>query len=321
MTWPASHAGARQVLAVGECMLELRHRSPLDLHLGYAGDTYNTAVYLHRTAQSLGVDAEVGYLTGLGDDPYSTSMRAAWADEGIIDRSLPVSGRHPGLYAVSTDANGERSFTYWRSASAAAALFAGTEWLPHVDGDLVHFSGISLQLMSPRGRAAFLDRLAELRARGTRVSFDTNFRPSGWDDHALAREVFARAAQTSDIVLATFDDEAALTGDAHPEQTLARYVSYGPAEVVVKLGAEGALVTDSSAVARVPAAPVSAVVDTTAAGDSFAGAYLAGRLAGMSPSGAAALGARTAGDVIQVPGAIIQRRPVTDTPSSDGTAR
>jgi hypothetical protein len=48
--------------------------------------------------------------------------------------------------------------------------------------------------------------------------------------------VFARAAQTSDIVLATFDDEAALTGDAHPEQTLARYVSYGPAEVVVKLG-------------------------------------------------------------------------------------
>ena len=39
MTWPASHAGARQVLAVGECMLELRHRSPLDLHLGYAGDT------------------------------------------------------------------------------------------------------------------------------------------------------------------------------------------------------------------------------------------------------------------------------------------
>ena len=98
--------------------------------------------------------------------------------------------------------------------------------------------------------------------------------------------MFARAAQTSDIVLATFDDEAALTEDAHPEQTLARYVSYGPAEVVVKLGAEGALVTDSSAVARVPAAPVCAVVDTTAAGDSFAG-----RLARISPSGAAALGA------------------------------
>jgi 2-dehydro-3-deoxygluconokinase len=53
---------------------------------------------------------------------------------------------------------------------------------------------------------------------------------------------------------------------------------------------------------------VAKVVDTTAAGDSFAGAYLAGRLAGMEAPEAAGLGAELAAVVVQSPGAIIARR-------------
>jgi len=47
------------------------------------------------------------------------------------------------------------------------------------------------------------------------------------------------------------------------------------------------------------------VVDTTAAGDSFAGAYLAARLTGARAADAASAGARLAARVIQHPGAII----------------
>jgi len=48
-------------------------------------------------------------------------------------------------------------------------------------------------------------------------------------------------------------------------------------------------------------------VDTTAAGDSFSAAYLAGRLKGDSPEEAALAGHRLASRVIQVPGALIPR--------------
>lgn len=293
------------VLAVGECMLELRHRSDLVLDVGFAGDTYNTAVYLHRMSEDLGEAVEVGYLTGLGSDAYSEKMRAAWANEGIEDRSVTVPGRQPGVYAVETDSAGERTFTYWRSASAASALFAGTDWVEQVSGDLVHFSGISLQLMSARARQALFDRLAALRRAGARVSFDTNFRPAGWTDAAAAREVFATAAAHSDIVLATFDDEFLLTGDQDPVRTAERYRSLGPKEVVVKLGADGALVADTTGCRHVPAIRVETVVDTTAAGDSFGGAYLAGRLADLAPREAAELGAELAAEVVQSPGAIL----------------
>lgn len=290
-------------------MLEFRHSSPLDLHLGFAGDTYNTAVYLRRMGDNLGVNAEVGYLTGLGSDVYSSRMRHAWASEGIVDRSLTLPGRQPGVYAVNTDASGERSFTYWRSTSAASVMFADCDWPNHMAGDLVHFSGITLQLMSRTSRAAFFAKLDQLRSGGTVVSFDTNFRPSGWTDVALAREVFTQAARRSDIVLATFDDEAALAGDATPEATVARYRELGPREILVKLGADGVVVAEGmSRHEHVEAARVAKVVDTTAAGDSFAGAYLAGRLAGMEAPEAAGLGAELAAVVVQSPGAIIEQR-------------
>ncbi len=287
-------------------MLELRHSSPLDLHLGFAGDTYNTAVYLRRMADNLGANAEVGYLTGLGDDVYSARMRRAWAEEGIRDHSVTVPGRQPGVYAVNTDREGERSFTYWRAASAASALFVGDGWVSQVTADLIHFSGITLQLMSRLARTAFLARLADLRGAGTLVSFDTNYRPSGWSDIALARDAFAQAASQTDIILATFDDEAAVAKDTNPVETVARYRRLGAREVLVKLGAEGVIVAEGlSRCDHVPATLVPKVVDTTAAGDSFAGGYLAGRLAGMNAVEAAGLGAELAAVVIQSPGAII----------------
>ena len=72
-------------------MLELSRRGA-DWRLGYAGDSFNTALYLQR----LGVST--AYLTALGDDPFSTEMRAAWQSEGL-DLSLVLTDtqRLPGL--------------------------------------------------------------------------------------------------------------------------------------------------------------------------------------------------------------------------------
>ena len=101
-----------QVLCVGECLLELTHNDAITLRLDFAGDTYNTAVYLRRVAAELALEVDVGYLTGLGGDEYSQAMRAAWRTESIVDRSLTVPERVPGIYTVRTSPTGERHFSY-----------------------------------------------------------------------------------------------------------------------------------------------------------------------------------------------------------------
>ena len=103
---------------------------------------------------------ESGYLTGLGDDEDSAAMRIAWAAEGVVDRSVRLDGRLPGLYTVRVDHRGERRFSYWRSDSAARHLFATTAWVEHLDADVIHLSGITLQLTSPAARDTLGHRLA-----------------------------------------------------------------------------------------------------------------------------------------------------------------
>ena len=100
---------------------------------------------------------------------------------------------------------------------------------------------------------------------------------------AAAMDAVCAAA---DIVLASDDDERQMHG---AEATLARLTALGPREVVLRAGEEGAFVAADGETRHLEAAPADAVVDTTAAGDSSAGAYLAARLAGRGPFEAAAL--------------------------------
>jgi 2-dehydro-3-deoxygluconokinase len=296
-----------RALCVGECMVEVRHVDASTARIGHAGDTYNTAAYLRRTADQLGVDLEVGYLTGLGSDEDSADMRAAWAAERVMDRSVLLEGLLPGLYTVRVDDHGERRFSYWRSASAARHLFATTEWVEQFDAEVVHLSGITLQLTSPAAREALRHRLAELRSAGAVVSFDTNYRPSGWSDPRDAARVMDEVSNVSSIVFATFEDEVAMHGCPSVPAAAARLAGLGVPEVVVKSGADGAHILTGGRAEHVPASPVDRVVDTTAAGDAFAGGYLAARVGGLPATDAGRIAAEVAATVVSHPGAIIPR--------------
>jgi 2-dehydro-3-deoxygluconokinase len=294
----------KRALCVGECMVELRHLDDRTLRLGFAGDTYNTAVYLRRVAAELDVALEVGYLTGLGDDDYSVAMREAWRLEGIADRSLQLPGRTAGLYAIRTTATGERRFTYWRNQSAASEAFRGRDWCRALEGDVVHLSGITLQLTSPPSRETLMARLAELRATGTWVSFDTNYRPAGWSSADEAAAAMDGVCSVADVVLASREDETLLHGSHAPDASVRRIAGLGAGEVVLRDGSAGAYVGVDGDLEHIAARRVEQVVDTTAAGDAFAGGYLAARLAGRPPTLAADLATGVAAVVIQHPGAI-----------------
>lgn len=300
----------KRVATIGECMIELRHTDSQTLKLGFGGDTLNTAVYLARAGRSAGI--EVDYVTALGDDLYSGNMLAAWREEGIgTDLVARLPGRLPGLYIIRTDESGERSFTYFRSAAAARDMLRDgrdTRLAERLAGhSCVYLSGITLSILDDGQRRSLMDILDRLRSGGTRIAFDSNYRPVGWPRIDDARLWMGEALRRSDIALPTLDDEQRLFGDPDADACLDRLQRLGVREIVLKLGGAGSIVwsTDASASRRVDAVPVSKIVDTTAAGDSFNAGYLYGRLVGKDPVAAAVIGNRLAAVKIQHPGAII----------------
>jgi 2-dehydro-3-deoxygluconokinase len=285
-------------------MVELREAEGGLCSRGFGGDTLNTAVYLAR----LGV--AVDYVTSLGDDPLSDEMVAGWSAEGVgTGKVARLPGKLPGLYLIQTDDNGERRFFHWRDSSAARSLLdlPATDAILHSlgDYDLVYLSAITLSIFSENGRARLLAALASARGRGARIAFDTNFRARGWPDLEVARRVFRDAFEIADMTLASSEDLLPLYPGEGAEALLDRIPG---AEAVLKLAEPASIVRSGGMSQRLQAEPVgAAVVDTTAAGDSFAAAYIAARLAGAAPLEAAHAGHRLAGVVVCHPGAIIPR--------------
>jgi len=298
-----------RVITVGEVMVELARGSDGRYGLSFGGDTFNTAVYLARAG------VPVAYATALGDDPYSDGILAFAHAEGVAsDLMVRVPGRMPGLYLIETDAHGERRFYYWRETSPARELFELTDWSRIAESllatRLIYFSGVTLSLYSNVGLGRFLAVLEMAREKGVRVAFDGNYRPRGWKgDLGRTRTVFMEALKRVDLALPTFDDEAMLWGDASPDATVDRLQAFGIGEIVVKNGANSALVAVQAQREQVPVPEVVEPVDTTAAGDSFNAAYLAARLNGEEPATAAANAHRLAGQKIRHRGAIMPRAP------------
>ena len=306
-----------RVASIGECMIEMKQAQGGAtgglFSRGYGGDTLNTSVYLAR----LGID--IDYLTALGDDALSDEMIAAWSAEGVgTKRVARLPGKLPGIYMIQTDDNGERRFFHWRESAAARLLME----LPDTDDilnslasyEVVYLSAITLSIYSEEGRGRLMAALKRARLLGTRFAFDTNFRARGWPDLEIARGVYREAFEAADIVLASTEDLLPLYPGASNATLMADIRS---PELILKLAEPACLLRFGGRSHEVKAGPLTQpVVDTTAAGDSFAAAYIAARLAGSDPIEAARAGHRLAGIVVCYPGAIIPRyaMPARKTP-------
>src|SRR5262245_40242399 len=293
----------RPLAAIGECMIELSEHSDGRITRAFGGDTLNTAVYLAR----LGMP--VDYITALGDDRWSEEMLAAWQAEGVGTGSvLRVEGRLPGLYIIQTDDRGERRFSYWRDRAPARDLFQLPQTSSLCMGLMryghIYLSGISLSLYGDEGRARLCDALTQARRAGSSIVFDTNFRPRGWPDREVAKAAYATLFGMADIVFASVEDLALLFG-SEGERILDPH--WQRAEIVLKLDYPACRSKWEGKMLEIAAEKPPAVVDTTAAGDSFAAAYLSARLAGCAPTTAARAGHVLAGAVVQHRGAIMPR--------------
>ena len=294
-----------KVFLMGECMAELLQLEANKLQQSFAGDVVNTAVYMKRAYPQI----DVNVLTAVGQDALSHKMLDFFTQQNLNTQLVCKSAtRIPGLYWINTDAAGERSFTYWRENSAARELMSlllSAQVDTLIQADWFFFSGISLAVITPADREKFWQLLNELREAGVKVAFDPNYRARLWANKEEAQACFAKAFAASDLLLPGIDDFAQLYGLSDIPAIKAFLMDFDIAETVIKNGPEQVCVLTKESEEIIPIVPVTNVVDTTSAGDSFNGVYLGARISGASVKAAVQLGAKSAGLVIQHRGAII----------------
>src|SRR5690606_20271733 len=167
--------------------------------------------------------------------------------------------------------------------------------------------GISLAIITNKARENLIQCLAQLRSKGVKVVFDSNYRARLWSSVSLAQDAMKEVLQHTDIALLTLDDEHQLWGDDSVSGCVERYADYPLSELVLKRGAEDTVMVVGGHQFQVPVPPVDQVIDTTGAGDTFNAGYLAARLQGQEPVAAAQQGNRCAGVVIRHRGGVLDK--------------
>lgn len=296
------------IVIVGEVMVELAPLGGQQYALGTAGDTYNTAC----TLRGLGFD--VSYLTALGAGQQAGRVRAHAAANGLhLAEPATDRTRGPGLYMINNDTSGERSFEYWRSDSAASALFKQPDSLlsllkEYEDTPYLYFTGITLAIMNRETRSVFLAFLDSFRTKGGTVIFDPNYRPALWANQTIAMRVVAQFQTQVDIYLPGFDEEETLFGFDSINAAATTLLSGNASEVVLKNGSESCTLIADGNLYEVQIEPAQSVLDTTGAGDTFNGAYIGARLSKLAPVEAISFASAAAIEVLQTKGGLLDTK-------------
>ena len=260
------------VTALGEAMVEFNQTLPGQAQYlqGFGGDTSNAVIAAARAG------ARTAYLTRIGGDTFGRALLQLWTHEGVNTAGVTTaSASHTGIYFVTHGTLGHE-FSYRRADSAASRMTP--QWLEGAPASVIrasrflHLSGISLAI-SPGACDTAFDAMAMAREAGTRVSFDSNLRLKLWP-LARAQACIVKAVALSDIFLPSLEDMLALTGLNDPDSVVDWSHAHGAHTVVLKLGAEGALVSNGERRESVGARRVP-VRDATGAGDCFCGNLLA----------------------------------------------
>ena len=269
------------VLTLGETMVlfspdepgPTKHQQTFKKSLG--GAESNVAIALSR----LGND--VTWHSTLGADPHGEYLKSFVRGEGVDTSTVEFTDDAPtGIMFKERRAFGEPSVYYYRHGSAASTM--GPEDIPTdaiAGADYLHLTGITPAL-SDSCREATLAAVERAHEADVTVSFDPNIRHKLWESDEEMRRTLLALVEKSDVVLPGIEEGRALFDADTPEEIAEACRDRGAAVAVVKLGAEGALVSEGEPT-RGPGYEVERVVDPIGAGDGFAAGFLDGRLRGL----------------------------------------
>ncbi|WP_426056460.1 ribokinase [Janthinobacterium sp. PSPC2-1] len=255
------------------------------------GKGANQAVACARLSGKVAGAQQVAMVGCVGDDAFGATLRAALVGDGIIDSHVTtLPGVASGIASILVDDNGQNSIVIAGGANdllSPAHIDAAKELIEQADI-------VVLQLETPMATVVHAIKLA--RSLGKTVVLNP----------APAASLPAGVLELVDYLIPN-EIEAAMLAGVSPEgadvQALAAALQkLGSDNVIITLGSKGVHAALYGGDFTFPAEVVQAV-DTTAAGDTFIGGFVAGLASGMDEAEAIQQGQRAAAWSVTKPGA------------------
>ncbi len=227
--------------------------------------------------QAVKLGQKAVYLTKVGGDGFGDFLIEALNGEGVDTSHILRSDKYDtSLAFVSLKEDGEREFVFYRKA-AADLHFTAEEFkdIEFEKGDILEFGSVALK--TAEAKRAHLALIEKAKKAGATVCFDPNLRFNLWDSASELKSAVNEFLPYADVVKVGADELDFLTG--------------GSIEAVFAGGLKILLVTDGGKGAKLYLADgrkfacngykVKAV-DTTGAGDSFFGGFIAQLMEGKT---------------------------------------
>lgn len=278
------------VVTLGETMIQmnpqtsgmLRHARRFDRYV--AGAESNVAIGLERLGH------RAGWISRVGADEFGACVRSVIRGEGVDTTHVVEDENAPtGVYFLERRRTDRTRVYYYREGSAASRLSPDDLASDYIgQARYLHLTGITPAL-SASCRNAVWEAIRIATEQNVAISLDPNVRHKLWAK-SEARSVLREMIPHTCVLLSGEGEAMLLAEEETPEAAARALQDLGPQQVVVRLGASGALaVGKDGELVRGGSIDVD-VVDEIGAGDAFNAGFLTGLLRNESLERAVLLG-------------------------------
>lgn len=258
------------IISFGEPLFELsqlpNQTGQISYLSGFGGDMSNFAISAARQGANVAIFAHIGA------DVFGDQFMNLWSSEHVNTDWVVRQPKAPtGVYFISHDDRGHH-FTFYRKGSAASLVQPADVPVDAIARTkLLHVSAITLAI-SPESSDAVFEAIGIARDKNKLISFDTNLRLKLWP-LPRARAVIHETVRFVDFCMPSLDEAQLLTGLERADDIADFYLKAGAKNVILKMGADGAMIANAQTRLVAKGHKV-ATVDATGAGDCFSGAFL-----------------------------------------------
>lgn len=287
-----------EVLVFGSLNMDLAVRVP---RVPEAGETLQARSLLqtpggkgaNQAVACARLGAKVAMVGRVGDDAFGLALKAALEADGVDTGAVATDAAPTGVALIMVDDGAQNRIALVPGANASVSVEDARQLRPLLE----HANLVSLQLEVPM--PAVCEAAAQARASGCTVLL--NPAPARPLPDALWKLVDILVLNETEAALLGGLEVRDIAGAAQAAELLRRR---GPAQVILTLGSQGAVVASAEGCRHFAALSVQAI-DTTAAGDTFIGALCAALAQGAGLDVGISLGIQAAAVCVTREGAQI----------------
>jgi fructokinase len=264
-----------KIVTLGEVVSDIyRDESESAVELPFTARPGGAPANVAVAAARLG--SEATFIGSVGEDLFGDFILRALEAEGVdtsaVRRCEPPT--RTSLAFVEIAADGDRSFTFYRSDPAADELLSAEDVSREVlsGASFVNFG--SIPLIREPSRSA-IHRAADIAEElDVPLAFDVNFRGHLWKSPEAAREVVDPLLDRSQVIKMGDDELSPMLGTDDPQEAAEMLLGRGAVLALISLGPDGAVYATPEFSGHVPAFEIDEILDATGAGDAFLAAAL-----------------------------------------------